>query len=67
MGSSFTVSSFVKPGAGMGSIVETINDDTWELKSDDVVVIWGGSNDIGKNNSKEALNHLCKLSRIIKR
>jgi len=25
------------------------------------VVIWGGSNDIGRNNSREALKHLCNF------
>jgi hypothetical protein len=57
IGSTFTVSSFVKPGAGMGSIVDTMKKDIKKLKRDDDVIIWGGSNDIGKNNSKEALKH----------
>jgi 1-aminocyclopropane-1-carboxylate deaminase/D-cysteine desulfhydrase-like pyridoxal-dependent ACC family enzyme len=59
IGSTFTVSSFIKPGAGMRSIVHTMKEDIKTLKRDDVVIIWGGSNDIGKNNSKEALKHLC--------
>jgi len=42
----------------MGNIVESMIGDIKRLKSDDVVVIWGGSNDISKNNSKEALNPL---------
>jgi len=61
LGSTFTVSSCVKPGAGMGNIVESMNGDIKKLKSDGVVVIWGGSNDISKNNSKEALKHLCNF------
>jgi len=61
IGSTFTVSSFIKPGAGMGSIVGTMKEDIKTLKSDDVVILWGGSNDIGKNNSKEALKHLCNF------
>jgi hypothetical protein len=59
IGSTFTVSSFIKPGAGMGSIIDTMKEDIKTLKSEDVVIIWGGSNDISKNNSKEALKHLC--------
>jgi hypothetical protein len=40
LGSTFTVSSFVKPGAGMRVIVDTVKEDMYEkLKSDDVVVI----------------------------
>jgi len=42
IGLTFTVSSFIKPGAGMGSIVDTIKEDIKTLKKDDVVIIWGG-------------------------
>jgi len=41
----------------MRVIVDTMKEDIMKLKSDDVV--WGGSNDTGKNNSKQTLNHLC--------
>ena len=58
-GSTFAVSSFIKPGAGMENIVNTMKEDIRTLKSDDVLIIWGGTNDIGKNNSKEAIRHLC--------
>jgi 1-aminocyclopropane-1-carboxylate deaminase/D-cysteine desulfhydrase-like pyridoxal-dependent ACC family enzyme len=59
--SSFAISSFVKPGAGMRAIVDTVKEDIKKLIRNDVVVIWGGSNDIGKNNSREALKHLCNF------
>jgi len=39
--------------------INSAREDIKKLKHDDVAVIWGGSNDIGKNNSKEALKHLC--------
>jgi hypothetical protein len=55
LGTIFAVSSFVKPGAGMSVIADTVEEEIIKLKSDDVVVVWGGSNDILKNNSKEAL------------
>jgi hypothetical protein len=45
----------------MVNIIDSMNGDIKKLKSDDVVVIWGGSNDINKNNSKEALRHLCNF------
>jgi hypothetical protein len=45
----------------MKAIVDTARDDIMKLKSDDVMVIWGGSNDIEKNNSREALKHLCNF------
>ena len=55
----FAISSFVKPGAGMKDIINSAREDIKKLKHYDVAVIWVGSNDIGKNNSKEALKHLC--------
>ena len=42
LGSTFAVSSFVKPGTGMRAIVDTVKEDIMNLKNDDVVVIWEG-------------------------
>jgi molybdopterin biosynthesis enzyme MoaB len=61
LSSIFLVSSFVKPGAEMKVIVDTVKEDIEKLKSDDVIVAWGGSNGTGKNNSKEALRHVCNF------
>jgi hypothetical protein len=41
LGSTFSVSSFVKPGAEM-------KEDTEKLTSEDVTVVWGGSNNMEK-------------------
>jgi hypothetical protein len=38
-----------------------VKEDIMKLKSDDVVVILGGSNDIGGGGTKEALKHLCNF------
>jgi lysophospholipase L1-like esterase len=59
MGKEYSVISLVKPGAGMGLIVNAVSDEIKKLKGDDVLVIGGGSNDIGKNaNTNLALRHL---------
>jgi len=57
LGSTFIVSSFIKPSAGMKTIIDKAKEDIMKLTGDDVV-IWGGSNDIGKDNSRVALKHL---------
>jgi hypothetical protein len=57
----FSVSCFVKSGARMSVIADTVEEEITKLKSDDDVLVLGGSNDAGKNNSKEALRHLCNL------
>jgi len=61
LGSIFIVSSFVKPVAGMKAIVDTAKEDIMKLKCNDVVVIWGGSNNIGRDNSREAVKYLCNF------
>jgi hypothetical protein len=38
----------VKPGAEMKIIVNTVKEDIEKLTSEDVIVVWEGSNDIGK-------------------
>ena len=53
LGSTFSVSSFVKPGADMKVTVNTVKEDIEKLTSEDVIVVWGGSNDNGRNDSKE--------------
>ena len=55
------VSSFVKPGAHMNEVINTVREELKTLKSDDLVVVWGGANDIRKNNMKEALNSVSKF------
>jgi len=42
-------------------VVNTVKKDIEKLKIEDVIVVWGGPNDIGKNNSKEALRHVCNF------
>ena len=56
------MSGYVKPGAGMKVIVQSGKEEIEKLNGEDVVVVWGGgSNDIGKQNSQEALRQLCKF------
>lgn len=57
----YEVSSFVKPGAQMNAITGTAGEVVKSLKCDDVVVIWGGSNDISRNNIKDALKNVSEF------
>ena len=58
LGMDFAVSSFVKPGAPLSEITKTASEAVKTLKHDDDVVVWGEANDIGRNNTKEALKHI---------
>jgi len=57
----YKVSSFVKPGAQMNEITKTAKEESKSLKSDDLVFVWGGANDISRNNTKEALKSLSEF------
>ena len=47
-------------------IIRTGKEEINNLKGDDVIVVWGGSNDISKQNSRGALKHLRKFANIYK-
>jgi hypothetical protein len=57
----FKVMGFVKPGACMSEVTNSVREELKTLNKNDFVVIWGGSNDIMKNNMKEALNSVSKF------
>ena len=61
LGKDYVVSSFVKPGAQIKVITATANEERKSLKSEDVLVIWGGSNNISKNNMREAISNVSEL------
>jgi len=57
----FEVLGFVSPGSGLKHIKDTSMGKLQQLSKEDVVVLWGGSNDIAKNNSSEGMKHLLEL------
>ena len=61
LGDDYEVSSFVKPGARMEGILNPTSENVKSLSDNDVLIVWGGSNDISRNNTKEAINQLCKF------
>jgi hypothetical protein len=61
LGANYEVSSIIIPGAKMDATVNTARDAIKKLRSEDVVVVWGGSNVITKNNAKVALKHVCNF------
>jgi len=56
----FEVLGFITPGSGMKRMKDTSMGKLQHLSKEDVV-LWGGSNDIAKNNSSEGLKHLLEL------
>lgn len=54
----FEVIGFVNPGSVMKYIKDKSKVKLQQLYKEDVVVLWGGSNDIAKNNSTVGMRHL---------
>ena len=52
----FDVQGFVNPGAGLSAITTSAKRDIQQLSKQDVVVVWGGSKDVGKNETKQGIN-----------
>ena len=61
LGDDYEVTSFVKPAARMEEILSSTSENIKSLSDNDVLIVWGGSNDISRNNTKEVINQLCKF------
>ena len=52
----FEVQVFINPGIGLNTIITSAKKDIQQLSKQDVVVVWGGSKDVGKNETKQGIN-----------
>jgi hypothetical protein len=57
----FEVLRFVNPGSGMKFIKDTARVKLQQLTKKDLVVLWGGSNDIARNNPIVGMKHLLEF------
>jgi hypothetical protein len=57
----FEVVRYVNPGSGMKFIKDTAKVKTQQLTKKDVVVLWGDSNDITRNNSIVGMKHILEF------
>ena len=60
----YSVSSFVKPDAPMEEILTTANELRTSVMKEDILIIWGGSNNISRNNTKEAISSVSDFAKI---
>jgi hypothetical protein len=52
----FKVQGFVNPGTGVSTIKTSAKIDIQHLPKQDVVVVWGGSKDVAKSETKKDIN-----------
>ena len=54
----YSVCGFVKPGINIATQTSSKIADINLLTKNDLIIFWGGSNDVSKNNTQEGLKHL---------
>jgi hypothetical protein len=64
LSNNFDLNGFVKPGADINTITSSITEDAKHLTFNDILVFWGGANDVSKNNSQDGLKSLTKLVKV---
>jgi len=57
----YEVPGFINPGLGMKDIKESAKMKMAPLTREDIVVLWGGSNDVARNNSMVGMKHILDL------
>ena len=60
----FDIKVFVKPGADITKLTFAITEETKHLTFKDILLFWGGANDVGRNNSREGLKKLIKFVEV---
>jgi hypothetical protein len=51
----------VKPGSNIDVLVNSVKSDILNLRENDMIVFFGGANDVSKNNAKQALRNTKKF------
>jgi hypothetical protein len=55
---------FVKPGTNINSLTCSVMSDSEHLTNKDIIVFWGGTNDVSKNNSQVGLKHIVNFVKL---
>ena len=61
LGNDFEVFGSINPGSGMERVKDTAKVKVQQLTKKDAVVLWGGSNDVARNNSLVGLKHILEF------
>jgi hypothetical protein len=58
LGSTYEITGTIMPGSRLQHVMKLARDETAGLSHKDAVIIWGGSNDVNRNETSNGLNHL---------
>jgi len=59
----YRASGFVRPGANIDTLISSVTEDIKHLMND-IMVFWGGANDVSKNNSQDALKYITNFVKV---
>ena len=60
----YRCSGFVRPGANIDTLTSSAMEDIKHLTNNDIIVFWGGTNDVSKNNSQNGLKHINNFMKV---
>jgi len=60
----FRSSGFVRSGANIDKLTSSTTEDIKHLMNNDIIVFWGGTNDVSKNNSQDGLKHIVNFVKM---
>jgi hypothetical protein len=61
LGNSYEVTGYVNPNTGLEVITNSAKEEIDHMTQDDVVIVCGGANNIGKNESTNGLKHVTQF------
>jgi len=57
-------SGFVRPGANIDTLTSSVTENSKHLMNNDIIAVWGGANDVSKNNSQDGLKHITNFVKV---
>jgi len=60
----YRCSGFVRPGANIDTLTSSTTEYIKHLTNNDIIVFWGGTNDVSKNNSHDGLKHITNFVKV---
>jgi hypothetical protein len=60
----YRCNGFARPEANIDTLTSSVMEDIKHLTNNDIIVFWGGANDVSKNNSQDVLKHTNNFMKV---
>jgi hypothetical protein len=58
LGHEYSITGIITPGARLNSVTQLVKNELAALTRSDTIIVWGGSNDVYKNETQQGLKSL---------